>query len=262
MRHVDAADQLAGLALEPVRLARLEDDPSPEAVELRAHVAACDRCAAELAAIQRASTEIRAGVPARGDVEPPIRPPAVLRERALARASAERPMPPAPIPRRAPPDGRSRRLPWLVAAVALIVALGTGALSIAQVGRVDALRSENQELRDVTSTLDRILADPDHWTVVLRTADGAPGGTLSWTAEHLTVVTTGLPVPGPGQRYRCWAEQDGARTPLGWMSFSGSVGYWAGSFSRYGASLSPGGRFGVSLVPDEGDGTPVLIAGL
>jgi hypothetical protein len=110
--------------------------------------------------------------------------------------------------------------------------------------------------------MDRVLAAEPRWTVTLRTADGTPGGTLAWSAREVVVITSGLPAPGPGQAYRCWLERDGSRTPMGSMSFAGSTGYWSGPLSEYGSALRPGGRFGVSLVPAGGPGTPVLVGEL
>ncbi|HEY5630363.1 MAG TPA: hypothetical protein VIR16_12725 [Candidatus Limnocylindrales bacterium] len=62
MRHAEALEQLADLALEPGRLERLGDDPSPEAAALRRHLAGCASCSAELAAWRRTWAQVGAAL--------------------------------------------------------------------------------------------------------------------------------------------------------------------------------------------------------
>ncbi len=58
MRHAEAQERLSDLALEPGRLARLADDPSPEAGALRAHLAECRPCSADLAGWRRTWAQV------------------------------------------------------------------------------------------------------------------------------------------------------------------------------------------------------------
>jgi hypothetical protein len=224
----------------------------------------------------------------------PIRPPMGLRSRILAAVHADPPARGRTVPAagesapagvgqvaigpgrataaeggsRSPDDGHrlSRRRavarPWLVAAAALLVAVGAIAAGWLRTAQLDQLEAQRTELAGAVATMDRVLAAEPFWTVALRTADGTPGGTLAWSSAEVVVITSGLPPPGPGQAYRCWLERDGNRTPMGWMAFAGSTGYWAGRLSEYDRTLQEGGRFGVSLVLAGGGATPVLVGEL
>ena len=50
MDHTEARQQLLDRALEPARLRSLDEDTSPGSAELRAHLATCPACQADLAA--------------------------------------------------------------------------------------------------------------------------------------------------------------------------------------------------------------------
>jgi hypothetical protein len=268
--HAEAIELLADLALEPGRLASVDTDPSPEGAGLRTHVAGCAACAAELAAMRRA----RSAMASRGaDGETGVTPPPALRARTLAAVAADRPMDAAPgapasngagdadmpAPRATGAVRHGRRLvPWLAAAAAVAIAVGVAGLGLLQAGDADRVRAENSALAATTAALGAVLADPGHRVAGLRTADGSPGGTVAWTADEVVVVASGLPALAPGRTYRCWVEYDGVRTPIGSMVLSGSTGHWVGS--GYGSRdlLRPGGRFGVSVVTEDGASTPVL----
>jgi hypothetical protein len=288
MEHAEAHERLADLALEPARLARLDTDITPDGFAVRRHVAGCDACAADLAAYRRTWSELGDVLAARaaGEATAPedaldaqLTAPASLRVRTLEAVR----QPPgvtatlieADTMERAPaPDAvvlpvvmrrfrASARIAWLAAAAALIVAIGAGSLAWSQREALDQARSEGAQLASVTTTLDRVLADPVHWVTPLRTADGSPGGMLAWSDTELVVFTSALPKPGAGLTYRCWIERDGTRTPIGAMVFSGDTGFWVGSMSGWTAAFAPGSRFGVSLVSDNaGAGTPVLLGTL
>ena len=106
MHDPDAQHLPDDLALEPGRLAGLEHDQPPDAVELRAHVARCERCAADLASWRRtwrqvdvavSGTDKTAGPDERSlraliagdDVDAEmVRVPSSLRARTLAAAAA------------------------------------------------------------------------------------------------------------------------------------------------------------------------------
>jgi hypothetical protein len=314
MEHAEAHERLSDLALEPGRLAGLEADSSAGAAELRAHLASCERCRADLAGWRRTWAEV-ARVSEAGDVDeldhdarpgarhrlaglgdhPLIRPPAALRSRILAGvgAPAERGDPIAiPVARSDADDaanaaGEDAGLPgatdhnprgsrlagrlstrtiatpaWMVAVAAVIIALTGATAAWLQRADLDRVQAEHAELAGAAATIDRVLTTEPSWRVTLRTADGTAGGTLAWSTREVVVIASALPVPGPGQAYRCWLERDGTRTPMGWMTFSRSIGYWSGPLSEYGPALQAGGRFGVSLVPAGGNGTPVLVGEL
>ncbi len=301
MQHAEAQDQLSDLALEPGRLARLGDDPSPGASDLRRHLAECGPCSAELAVWLRAWDQIGAALEASvatdddaGDAwaaieeDGRVRTPSTLRARTLARVAAEgvaraeqgelgaptararissRPTG-APSPttaeRATGPRSATRRrrwAPWLAIAAALVIALGAGSLAWTVTRDLDQAQTENAGLTATMASLDRVIATPVHWTVTLRTPDGGDGGVMAWSGSEIAVITTALPRPADGQSYRCWVERDGVRTPMGPMWFSGSTGYWAGPIGGWAPLLSPGSRLGVSLVPADGGPATPLLVG-
>jgi hypothetical protein len=302
MQHAEAVERLADLALEPGRLARLEDDPSPEARALRTHLAGCERCAADLGIWRRtwalagvvlaeAGSAAAAAAGTFRSVPEELRAPASLRSRTLSLIAAEgRPRIDLPRPspttsgsvataarpaRESPPaadlavPGAGRGAPgprwtrWVAMAAALAIALGAGSLAWTRTRDLDRAQTENAGLTTTMATLDRVLATPVHWVVTLRTPDGVAGGTVAWSGAEIAVITTAVPSPSGADSYRCWVERDGVRTPIGPMWFSGSTGYWAGPIDGWAALLAPGARIGVSLVPTGGGpATPVLVGTL
>lgn len=264
MEHAEAHELLADLALEPSRLAGLADDASVEAEPLRAHVAGCAACAAEIDAWRRTWEAFGAarGVRDLASAEL-LRTSATLRAATMAAIAA-----PAVVAGAAPVVATRRwsaprGLPWLAVAAALVVAIGTGGLAWVRTSELDRSRAEVAELAAVAATMDRILADPVHWITPLATVDGAPGGTLAWSNTEIVVISGVLPAPEPGQTYRCWVERDGQRTPIGSMEFTRGTGYWVGSMTGWDGLLTRGARFGISLVPASGgEGAPVLIGSI
>ena len=288
MQHVEVNSLLADLALEPNRLARLDDDRSPDVVALRTHLAECQLCGADLESWRR--TWAIVGAELQGDEVPDhLRAPAALRSKTLAMIAAvgrssdrsqrltamggspemggsqEASLP--VLPAEPAPNGRqgasaSRRwmhrgrwMPWMAVAAALVISLGAGSLAWSRTHDLDSARKENLRLTATAATLDRVLATPAHRVVTLWTPDGMAGGTVAWSGSEIAVITTALPSPSVGQSYRCWIERDGVRTPIGPMWLSGSTGYWAGPIDGFAGLLSPGARLGVSPVPG-GDGPP------
>jgi hypothetical protein len=301
MRHAEATGRLADLALEPALLARLEEDPSPEARALRTHLAECEPCSADLWTWRR-TWALTGAVLSEGDradhddaavdrVADALRAPASLRNRTLSLVAAEGrrrtdPSTPHQAPGRPDADGgrpadpstpleglaapgsrrgsrRRRWMPWLAVAAALVVALGAGSLAWTRTRDLDRAQTENAGLTATMAALDRVLATPVHWVVTLRTPDGMAGGVAGWSGSEIAVVTTSLPGPSVGEAYRCWVERDGVRTPIGPMWFSGSTGYWAGAIDGWAELLTPGAKLGVSLVPEGGgSAVPVLTGSL
>ena len=277
MDHTETRERLADRALEPERLRGLDHDTSPGSSELRAHLATCAACRADLEAWRGtlAALEMAVSVePMDGDVPGrsvgelvasagAVTPPAGLRARTLA-AAFERT--PTPIPRVEAPRRSIRWPAWLAIAAALVLLLGGAAIVFDRTQQLDLARADVAALARVTATLDRILQDPGHQVAMLKTLAGTPAGSVSWSASDgsVVVLTTALQNPPPGQVYRCWIEQNAARAAVGEMLFSGSTAYWAGSLGSWGDTVAPGGRFWVSLEPIGGSarGTPVLEATL
>jgi len=273
MNHAEARDQLLDLALEPARLRGLDVDTGAGSAELRAHLATCPACQVELGAWQRtfAALDLAVGADAEAGGAPPtslgalagsagdVTLPAGLRARTLAAALGRTP---SPVGRVRAPRGSVRWPAWLAWAAVLVVLLGGAAILVDRTGQLDRAQADAAALASVTADLDRILQDPGHQVALLTTPAGTPAGSVSWSASDgsVVVLTTALQNPPPGQVYRCWIEQNGARSAVGEMQFSGSTAYWAGRLGSWGDGLAPGGRFWVSLEPIGGGatGTPVL----
>lgn len=251
MDHAEAIERLADLALEPGLMAGLDEDPSAVSMALRAHVAACEPCALELAAWRRTWSALDG----RGVDDPDLGGPRPsLRERTLLAVAADG--------RALPRGGGSRRgrmVPWLAVAAAVAMAVGAAGLGVLQGREADRVRSENAGLAATASALGEILTDPAHRVASLRAVDGSAEGTVAWTDDEIAVVASGLPALAPGRTYRCWVEYDGERTPVGPMALSGSTGYWVGSTDGYRRLIVPGGTFGVSIVSEDGEAIPVLV---
>ncbi|HEX4898050.1 MAG TPA: anti-sigma factor [Candidatus Limnocylindrales bacterium] len=291
--HAEAHERLADLALEPGGMDRLGPAPTDA---LGAHVMTCETCRRDVEGWRRTHARL---LEARGTGEDrvelaqlagdePIVAPPELRGAVLAAARrtavADRSpgvvpggivvpaeaIAPVPAVSRAsalhlPVRGRpaiGRLLP-LVAVLAIAV-VGAG-LVVDQAGRLDRAGSQIALLEGMTASLDRILNDPDHTTVDLRTADGTPAGTIAWSSHDLVVLTTALQAPAVDRVYRCWIERDGKRSPVGQMWFAGDTAFWNGTLDEWATtSFERGGTFGVSLEPVSGPvGNPaVLVAEL
>jgi anti-sigma factor RsiW len=272
MDHTEAREQLLDRALEPARLRSLDADTSPESAELRAHLAACPACQAELAAwrgtlaamdLAVGADAAAGGAPATslGALDRPgddLAPPAGLRARTLAAAITPAPLPVGnlDLPR------RPFRWPaWLAMAAVIVLLVVGGAVIVDRSGQLDRAKADAAALAGVTATLDGILQDPAHQVAVLQTPAGAPAGTVSWSAsdQSVVVLSTALKGPPAGQVYRCWIERNGAGVAVGEMQFSGSTAYWAGSLGSWGTTVAPGGRFWVSLEPVAGGSRGTLV---
>ena len=276
MDHAEAREQLLDRALEPARLRSLDEDTSPESAELRAHLATCPACRAELAAWRGtlAALDVAVGADlAAGDIPATslgtlagsggdVTPPSGLRARTLAAAVTRTP---SSVDRVQAPRRSIRWPAWLAVAAVLVVLLG-GAVIVDRSGQLDRAKADAAALAGVTATLDRILQDPGHQVALLTSPAGTPAGSVSWSSsdESVVVLTTALESPPSGQIYRCWIERNGASVAVGEMQFSGSTAYWAGSLASWGDTVAPGGRFWVSLEPIAGNskGTLVLAGNL
>ena len=255
LSHSEAHEQLADLALEPAaleRLARAFEAPSGAMSldRLAAHVRTCRPCQDEIRDWQRVHDQVGAALGGRdGPIqladlarEEPLSAPASLRGAVAAIASEERPgdgSTAAPRPLR-PAVDRSRtpfgtryaaRLLPLVAVLAVVAV--AGGLLLDQSRRLDRATAETTALAAVATTLDRVILDPAHRAVELRTANGVAGGSVVWTSRDLVVLTTALSAPPADAVYRCWVERDGKRSPIGRMFFAGGTGYWTGSLEGW-----------------------------
>jgi anti-sigma factor RsiW len=269
MDHAEAHERLVDLALDPARLAMFDNDPAPEAADLRAHLETCEECRAELEGLRDTDRAIRDAFASAVDTAPPaiLHLPPNLKGRVLAaaredpRASVDTRIAAESAPRRAQAPWATRRWLSVALAAALIAAIGLGSALGQRIADLNAARAELGDMTEVVAMLDRILAEEKHVVVALVTADGTPGGVIAWDREEVVVMSTSLDRPPEGREYACWVEENGERWKVGSMEFSGSTAYWAGSLEAWNASFDPGTRFGVSLSPPAGgDPLPVLVA--
>jgi len=260
MEHAEARELLEIAAVEPGGFDRLAAGDTPDAAALAGHITGCDECAAELERLRRAAAVIREAVR--------TAPPADLRDRTLAYVAAVgRPRgagSASTVPdrtdirdaRRAVVGGRL----WAVAAAAAVVIAIVGTSIFVAQSRDSLIENQARQINALAKVATwslRIDGEPDATYVELEgtgTAGAGVNGTLAFSpsSKELVVLAQGLVEPAAGMQYRCWVEIDGGRRRIGQMFFGGDVAYWVGPVEEI-AGVGPGTRFGVSLVPAEGD---------
>ena len=282
MEHAEARELLEVAAVEPEGFDRLVAGDTTDAAALAGHLAGCPDCADEMERLRRAASLIRTTVRSL--------PPPDLRERTLALVAAVGRDRSGGVVDTGPgrdrsggvvdldsargtrvgsePGNRRGLILWAasVAAAVMIAIFGTSAW----VGRIQDERATVQaqqiaSLAKVATWTMRIDAEPDAQHVELASASGATASLVfSPTSTELVVLASGLAEPPAGQEYRCWLETAAGRSPIGKMFFGGGVSYWVGEVATVDAATT-GTRFGVSLVPVDGDavsGDPVLLGEL
>jgi anti-sigma-K factor RskA len=197
-RHAATRDLLGAFALGAV-------DPE-EAASVRAHLATCAECQAEMAELWLAVDSLPSTIE-------PMAPPPALRERIAAAIAAEAvapapepvatiaPPPPVPEPIRKPPSFWSRATPW-AAAAAILLLLSAGLLVW------------NLRLREQIATA------PVAETIALAPTDAAPGarGEVTYLPEDslLLLNVQDLPPLELDQVYEVWLiGEDGVPAPAG-----------------------------------------------
>jgi hypothetical protein len=255
MDHAEAHERIADLLLEPDRLGRLGASSQPEDRAFLEHVRGCADCRAELAALGPLQLGLRRALGGIDDTTTvaPIAPPESLRASVLRQAHAEPRaatvpkvlLSPFPIAIRAAARWSAPR--WAVGlAAALAIAILGGAAGM-QLQRIAGTAASDSAVA-VVSTVERVLAADPHWVVGLRTASGAPAGSVAWSHRDFAVLATGLSAPAKGQVYRCWLEWAGKAAPIGIMDFAGETAYWTGSVGAWASvTLDPTARFIVTL---------------
>jgi Anti-sigma-K factor rskA len=263
MDHGSAHERIEDLLLEPARLDALDASQAPEDVALREHVAGCPACRADLEGWVRLHAALADALPgtaseAAAAVES-IEPPTSLRTRVLASvrsASTESSLAPIAMAgeRRRWAALRAPRTAWLGLAAALVVVVAGAGVLVNQAGRLSDAQEEAGGLAKAVAAVDRVLADPDHRVVALTDANGAAGGSISWTRHDLIVLSTALAAPKPGEVYRCWLNNDGKGWAIGKMYFAGDTAYWVGSLDQWASfEIGPSTTFRVSLEPPGAD---------
>ena len=295
MEHAEARELLEIAAVEPGGFERLAAGDTLDSAALAGHLAACSACAAEMERLRRDAAIVREGVRSL--------PPADLRERTLAfvaavgrprsvatatgvgvartDADATGPAPSAASvqagptvladahPRRGPRSAIRRTGLWAATLAAAVVVAIVGTALV--VGRPDDTAADQiAGLTRVATWSLRIDGQPDARHVDLASTDAASApatGSLLFSpmSEELVVLAEGLPPAPPGQEYRCWVDSGAGRTRVGRMFFAGELAFWAGPVPGLGEVPMDGVRFGVTLVPADGDsltGEPVLLGEL
>jgi hypothetical protein len=216
MTHEDVQAALAAEALDAL------DGPERDAV--RAHLAGCPECRAELDAYREAAALLAHTAPHR-----PMEPARSdrVRARLLARAAADRRGGEAPAAAPAPSASApviplaSRRRPalpaWLAAAASLLLAVGVGAYALSLRGRVSSLEEQTAALvRDrgrLESALGEreatlaALAGPEVRVVELAsTQQREPTGRMFWNPakRRYTFFAYNLPQAREGREYQLW----------------------------------------------------------
>lgn len=269
MDHAEVLERLDEKFFGRGKIWSLADGSTAEDVALRAHLDGCAPCRREYDALVATAATLAIGAPAT------LRPPDGAKERMLAtvrelgvaripgggqpvatgrsfpaEAAADRVRPPAQLRRRGVLAG-------LAVAAAVLLLVG-GAV----VGRISGPSTgtavdEVHQLAALSSSMDRLLADPGYRQLRLRTGGDTDGGTVlvSGDRKELLVVTTALRAPTDDRRYWCFLERDGTRTRLGWMHFADALAYWVGPVQGPADLGRTGDRFVVVL---ERSDTPEL----
>ena len=262
LSHAEARERLADLAAEPAGFDGLADRDAA----LAAHLAACDACSSEVDSWARTRHRLATALGADPEAvaladlggHPVTAAPLGLRDAVLAAIRAEGPAGPsassaARIGRVRLPLGARLRRP--AAAVIAILVVGSGILAL-QVDRLGRAEREAAALSNVATAMERVLRDPDYRVADLRSADGAIGGSVSWSRHDLVVLAPALREPADGGVYWCWIERHGERSTVGRMWFAGGIAYWTGSLGDWATtSFDAGGTFGVSLGSGSGSGS-------
>jgi hypothetical protein len=279
MDHAEALERIEIAAAEPDGLERLMAGDTHDAAAVAGHLAGCESCQAQLAAIRRTAVLARRVIEAEPDPELKERTLAFIREVGRDRSggvaagarAAEPPPNVVPIDRpSAPhvPDRPSRMRRWIAAgaiAAAVVVALAAGFAggAILQPGQ-QSTQQELAVLRQTAQGTIRVSAQPDAQQVALVATGSAPAaeGTVlfSGSSGELVMVAKGLAAPPPGMEYGCWLETGGERRRIGKMSPGGELNAWVGQVDGLGG-LPAGSVFGVSLTPVGGGGGDTVLTG-
>jgi len=240
-----------------------------EQAEVRAHLAVCDQCAAEV-------RTLRPVVDALALTVEPVEPPASVRQRILSATAAQG----ATAAVKPFTGTKSRSVPpWLAAAASLVLAAALGVYASQLRGRVQTLEQELREAilqvqagerqtaqaRLVATTAQRelsVLAAPDVAHVDLKglTAASQASARALWSRSRgLLLTTSNLPALPPGQTYQLWVIS-GKMPPISdnWTFKSDASGSVMTMFATP-ATLPPPTAIAVSIEPEGGSTSPTAV---
>jgi anti-sigma-K factor RskA len=189
-----------------------------EAGAYEEHLAGCELCREELAALSATAVSLAYAAPA-------AEPPPSLRDRILDAAGAERPNVVPLGPRR---DRRFAAVA-VVAAAAACVALVLGAWNV-------VLQNRLGETEEALSSLP---------------LEGAPGAVVVRGDGDAVLVAAGLDAPPSGKTYEAWVVRDGAAVPAGLFAADGGV-----AVVRLEQPVERGALVAVTLEPAGGSAQP------
>lgn len=187
-----------------------------EVAEFQAHLAVCEACRAEVAALRPVAAGLARTVPQ-------VEPPAGLRERVIPTATGRTAVPGGEAASGAP-KRTAQVLPWLLAAASLVTAVALGGYSIQLRGRVIDLEGQLQQAVIQASTAEQQIADarrtalearsqvavlaaPDLVRIDLAGQTNAPAASARafWSRSRGMVFTaSNLPSPPAGRVYQLW----------------------------------------------------------
>jgi anti-sigma-K factor RskA len=212
-----------------------------EALQVEAHLAACEQCTARAAEFQQIAKGLL-------HLAPEVDPPAALRARLMATLDED-----AQPARRS--NAAGRRLGWAgaLAAVALL------ALNLAQWVRNASLQAQLESLaaqERAGQTAQALRSYPSSQVVELE-AEGIRGTLVYDPGFPLAVLYIwGLEDPGPQQAYQAWLiSADGTRTSGGLLELPEEQGF-AWLVVRANRPLQDYSGFGLTLEPADGSPLP------
>jgi anti-sigma-K factor RskA len=237
--------------------------PAEEA-EVRAHVAVCDECAAEVRALRPVVDALAWSVE-------PVEPPAAVRQRILSSTA-----PAATRSTRATSIPAIPVLPWLAAAASLVLAAALGVYASQLRGRVQTLEQELREAilqvragerqtaqaRLVATNAQRqlsVIAAPDVAQVALKGQAVAPQASARalWSRSRgLLLAASNLPELPPGRTYQFWVIS--GKTPIsdGWTFKTDASGDVTTMFATP-VTLPAPTAMAVSIEPEGGSPSPM-----
>ncbi|MFC4786074.1 anti-sigma factor [Nocardioides sp. MAHUQ-72] len=174
-----------------------------ERAQFERHLAECSECRAEVDSLREAA----ALLPETTAVEPP----AALRDRLLAEVATVRPLPPVTPAAPARGTGRRRRLAPLVAAAAVVAALGAGG--------VVWHPWTDETVQRQPSAIERVLDAPDAERVTQKLGDDVQATLVrSRSRNQAVLLTQNMPAPPDGKVYEMWLQDpDKGMVPAGLM---------------------------------------------
>jgi anti-sigma-K factor RskA len=236
MTHQELIDSAASYALDAL--------DSEERALFEAHLADCPECQSEVAAYREVAGALAHVVPTTA-----IPRSEALRDWILQEAREVRPIasPPRPLPVKPAPVRPPRAIvPWLVAAAAIIGAVGLGVVYQGERREVEDLRqkleSAESELARTDSTLAAFLGPEVHVVSLTAAAEQKPRLRVFWnhTQRKFIVTALNLPPAPEGKTYQLWAIRKG-KAPLSMGTFNADPSGRTATTLAVAAEINDGG---------------------